>query len=52
MNLVPIIIMFNAVFSYCVTFEVDISNAEIPDGNFIVLMNGQIQLDFINNMQF
>ena len=40
MNLVPIIIMFNAVFSYCVTFEVDISNAEIPDGNFIVLMNG------------
>ena len=32
--------MFNAVFSYCVTFEVDISNAEIPDGNFIVLMNG------------
>ena len=32
--------MINAVFSYCATFEVDISSAEITDGNFIVLMNG------------
>ena len=34
------ILFFSMIFGYCVTFEVDISNAEIPDGNYIVLMNG------------
>ena len=30
----------NVLLSSCVTFNVDISNADIPDGNYIVLMNG------------
>ena len=34
------LLFFSMIFGYCVTFEVDISNAEIPDGNYIVLMNG------------
>ena len=33
-------IFLNVVLTNCVTFNVDISNAEIPDGDFVVLMNG------------
>ena len=33
-------ICFNVIFPFCVTFEVDISNADIPAGNFSVLMIG------------
>ena len=33
-------IFINIAVSNCVTFNIDISNVDIPEGNFIVLMNG------------
>jgi len=39
-RIISIFIYINLLFAYCVTFEVNIADADTPDGNFILLMNG------------
>ncbi len=34
------IVLFNFTYSYCATISVDINNVDVPDGNWIVLVNG------------
>ena len=41
MRIIPILFL-SLLYPYCVTFQVDISDVEIPEGNYIVLMNGSL----------